>query len=77
MQSTDRKKGKDAQTAESPETLDRRISDIEQALAQRRAFLEQLTNADDEVHQRVKEIAFSYERELDRLRSKKKASGQH
>ena len=51
--------------------LDRRISEVEAALNYSRSFLEQLSNDDEEGHKRLEEITYSYERELDRLRSKK------
>ena len=71
MQSNDRKSEKGSRTAESPAALDRRISEVEAALNFSRTFLEQLSKDDEEGHQRLEEIAYSYERELDRLRSKK------
>jgi hypothetical protein len=75
MQANDRKSSNSGHAVESHAALDRRISEVESALNYSRAFLEQLCVDDEEVHQRLEEIAYSYERELDRLRSKKVPPG--
>ena len=69
MQANDRKSRDSGHALESAAALDRRISEAESALNYSRAFLEQLCIDDEEVHKRLEEIAYSYERELDRLRS--------
>ena len=71
MQANQRNPGRGGPTGESPAALDRRISEVEAALKYSREFLQQLAIEDQEVHHRIEEITYSYERELDRLRSKK------
>lgn len=59
---------------ESPELLDRRISEAEKAVSFSRAFLDQLCVEDKDLEERIEEIALSYEREVDRLHLKKARS---
>jgi hypothetical protein len=51
--------------------VEHQIDSVEEALFNTRKFLEGLGADTDELHRRVEEIRFSYERELDRLRAKK------
>lgn len=72
MRIAKRKDEKSDAAGESPGVLERRISEIERALQFSRAFLDQLSDDDEGNRRRLEEIAFTYERELDRLRSKKR-----
>lgn len=76
MQLTDQRPDKSESECDAPELLDRRISEAERAATFSRTFLENLWIEDRELKERAEEIALSYERELDRLRSMMGRSGE-
>lgn len=75
MQLRDQIREKSESECDKRELLDRRISEAERAAIFSRTFLEKLWVEDWELKERAEEIALSYERELDRLRSMKGRSG--
>lgn len=64
--------GSDAVHNEANNRKAERVAEVERSLRFTKDFLENLESPDDAGRERVEEIAYSLERELDRLRTSKR-----